>query len=239
MFYYDGNHEGFEADLEQYMAFNSKDTEKADYKIGSGWPNYTLADLEYATGLDGREYGFDPKRIVQNLQNEEIVEVILPKFEMAAIKIGTGEINSHSKDIYAESFEKEDCDCFSQNGEIQALHICAMDIFYADMEYMKNLSGEINRRIQPSVDQALNEFAYEGSPVMNENPESEFVQQLVRLAMEKAADSIDEVGVIMAEAGAQEASWNRYRLLHGLFESAVLKELFSIRRPKYRRILGW
>ena len=226
MFYYDGNNEAFETELAKYIDLRQKDRDKSDYEIGKGWPHYTLADLEQAKGLDGREYGFNPNRM-----EESSYDMLTPKFEMASIKIGENETSAY---LAAQSVASA-----STETNIQAQNIYAMDIPSADLDYMKNLSGEINKRIQPAIDQAFNEFAYEGSPIMSEKPDREFIGGLVERAMEKAARTVSQVEDIMAEAAAQDHSWNRYVLLRSVFEAAVLKELFMVRRPKYRHILGW
>ena len=226
MFYYDGNNEAFETELAKYIDLRQKDRGESDYEIGKGWPHYTLADFEQANGLDGREYGFDPSRM-----GESNYEKLMPKFEMASIKVGKNETSDYcaAKSIASASTETN----------VQAQNIYAMDIASADLDYMKNLNGEISRRIQPAIDQAFNEFAYEGSPIMSEKPDREFINMLVELAMEKASLSVSQVEDIMADVDVQNHSWNRYSLLRALFESAVLKELFMVRRPKYRHILGW
>ena len=238
MFYYDGNNEGFEARLEQYIASNQKALDKSDYEIGKGWPSYKLEDLEKATGLDGREYGFDPMRMEKELAEGSGIAAAMPKVESASIALETEEIIGQTETFEAECFESGiiEEDILSQADYLNSPYSVA-DMFGGDMEYVKSLAGEISRQIQPFVDQALNEFAYEGSPIMRAEPDKEFLELLVKLAMEKAAVYIQELGEIMEEE--QGIRWNRYGLSHALFEAALQKELFGVRRQKYRQILGW
>jgi len=223
VFYYDGNNEGFEARLEQYIASNQKALDKSDYEIGKGWPSYKLEDLEKATGLDGREYGFDPMRMEKELAEGSGIAAAMPKVESASIALETEEIIGQTETFEAECFE---------SGIIEEDILSQAD--YLNSPYS---AAEISRQIQPFVDQALNEFAYEGSPIMRAEPDKEFLEMLVKLAMEKAAVYIQELGEIMEEE--QGIRWNRYGLSHALFEAALQKELFGVRRQKYRQILGW
>jgi len=227
MFYYDGNNENFEAEISQYIALNKNQEDKLSYEIGKGWPNYTLEDLEKATGLGGREYGFDPGPAEQKLEEYSQLEAVMPKFEMASIRLGTREEE--------EGFSNEN----EAHNQSSASDLFESDLFDRDLNCMKNLACEISGRIQPFIDQALNEFAYEGSPIMNVSPEREFIEKLAALALKKAAIQIPEIEEILQDTEAQRISWSRYGLLKALFESVVLKELFLGRRPKCRQILGW
>ena len=231
MFYYDGNNDGFESELAKYIALRQGETDKSDYEIGKGWPSYTLADLEKAKGLDGQEYGFDPNCRTDVLREEENLQALMPKFEMMGIRVGEEKIKNYSVEVNAEYN-------LSENNICEPICYTA-EISFEDMEYMKNLGGNINKCIQHAVDQALNEFAYESSPIMSEKPEREFIRGLVESSMEKVDLSAFEVEDIVSGSSIQSDSWSRYELLAALFEAAVLKELFVVRRPKYRHILGW
>jgi len=220
MFYYDGNSEGFEELVEEYMATDKSaggDGLKIDYRLGKGWPNFTLADMEAASGLDGEEYGFNPNKA--NVESNTNLKAVMPEFLMAGINLGNE--------------DKKGCAACNDE-DYSHIHHHA-DILDTDIDYMRNLSGEISRRIRPVVDEVLNEYEYEGSPVMGDNIDREFLAQIVDKAIGKAVISIDEVEDIMLDDS--RGSWDRQKLLRCVFETVILKEMFGCRRPNYRRIM--
>lgn len=103
----------------------------------------------------------------------------------------------------------------------------------ADLEFMRQLYNEINKRLNAYVIEVINENEYEGSPIYDEQISKEFIAQLVDQVLEKAAQGINEVEEINLEM--ERAYWGRPKLLRSAVETSVLHELYGHRRPRYRR----
>ena len=111
-----------------------------------------------------------------------------------------------------------------------------LSVFETEMDYMKCMSGELCKKILPYIDHVLDEYDYEGSPLFGESFDIRILCEIVDKSMQCAALAIDDVKDIMLEA--KGGAWDRRDLLHGVFEEAVLKEIFAVRRCNYRQIMG-
>lgn len=102
-----------------------------------------------------------------------------------------------------------------------------------DMEFMRQLFSEINKKLYSYVVEVINQNEYEGSPIYDEHINREYLAQLVDQVIEKAANSINEIEEINLEM--ERTYWGRNKLLRSSVESTVLHELYGHRRPKYRK----
>ena len=105
---------------------------------------------------------------------------------------------------------------------------------YSESEFMRLLYSEISERLLPAVDEVLNAYEAQKSPIYNTDLDRETAARIVGQVLELAAATIPEVAAIAREMN--EDSWNRYMLLRSLVESLVLNEIFTIRRPNRRRM---
>jgi|GEM_PF-4130402 len=130
-------------------------------------------------------------------------------------------------------FSQEDYD--TQNfvdDTVGALEVADME---TDLMFIRQLFGEINKKLYSYVIEVVNENEYEGSPIYDEQISREYLAQLVDQVIERAARGINEVEEIHLELETERTYWGRNKLLRSVVESSVLHELHGYRRPKYRR----
>jgi len=145
------------------------------------------------------------------------------------------EILSYRKD---EREEYEDFDFSAQemehDNEEQEQEDEELD-FENEQAFLRGLFGDINQRLFPFVVEVLNENEYEGSPLFEGTISREFLAQLIDQVIERAAASLNDVEEIAIGVQSTGALWERNALLRSTVESSILREIFAIRRPRYRR----
>jgi len=109
-------------------------------------------------------------------------------------------------------------------------------LFESEMNYMKSLTGEISLKILPAINEVLDEYDYEGSPIFGDTMDAGLLSELVEKSMQHAALLIKDIKDIMLEA--RTGPLDRRSLLQSIFEGVVLKEVFAVRRYHHRQVLG-
>ena len=157
-----------------------------------------------------------------------------PYFSLADLENSeeTKELVSHGLDGMAYGFDPGAYVDTAQEVTADA----GLSVYESEMDYMKCMSGELCKKILPSIELVLDEYDYEGSPLFGESFNVNVLCEIVDKSMQLAALTIDDVKDIMLEA--KGGAWDRRDLLHGVFEEAVLKEVFAVRRCHYRQVMG-
>ena len=97
-------------------------------------------------------------------------------------------------------------------------------------------AGEAALRLQPAIDEVLDEYDYEGSPIFSDALSRALLTEIVEKAMQRAALLIKEVRDIMCGPGG--GTYDRRGLLYCAVEGAVLREIFAVRRHHHRQVMG-
>ncbi|NLM48804.1 MAG: hypothetical protein GX198_08360 [Epulopiscium sp.] len=105
------------------------------------------------------------------------------------------------------------------------------DIDERDMEYMKRMYPELNQRIQKHIEYECDKMDYDGSPIYNEYPDQEIIEQMIDRVYERI---IQEMPDLLDEGEMERQRIPRYRLVRSLAGALLLTELFG-RRRRYRR----
>lgn len=100
-----------------------------------------------------------------------------------------------------------------------------------DMEYLKKMYPELNQKIQKHIDSECNRMDYDGSPMYDEYPDQESIEQMIDRVYERTVDEMPEV---LEETDMERQRIPRYRLVRSLVGALLLSELFG-RRQRYRR----
>ncbi len=111
------------------------------------------------------------------------------------------------------------------------------ETYKKDTELMKALYGEINSLFNSYVMRAMDSYEYLESPIYSaDGIDRETLAQIVDGVIKLAGEETDEAEEITLEDGCEEP-WSRLRLLKNVIEAIVLSEIFSVRRPNYKRVM--
>lgn len=117
---------------------------------------------------------------------------------------------------------------------------CNNAYFARDIELMHILYRDINKAIYNVVNEVLDEYSYNGSPMYEEYIDRETVAQLTDQVMERMNKNFDDVQEIMLDENnymsEYRTEWNSQTLLEALIEAILLTEIFTVRRPNYRKL---
>lgn len=105
------------------------------------------------------------------------------------------------------------------------------DIDDRDRDYLKRMHPELNQRIQKHIDDECNRMDYDGSPMYDEYPDQETIEQMLDRIYERTVDEMPEV---LEETDMERQRIPRYRLVRSLAGALLLSELFG-RRQRFRR----
>ncbi len=110
------------------------------------------------------------------------------------------------------------------------------DPYENDLQYRDALYSEVNRKLAPYVEQVLDEFEQEDSPLYKENEITrEMIAQMVDRVIDLAGENMPQVeDITQGNEEYTRQSWPKSLLLRTLIESLVLHEIYSVRRPRYR-----
>ena len=217
MFYYEDKDGSFEKLIRDYVSSITDDGKIPGYEIGKGWPSFKLeSESEDVKGLHGLEYGFNP-----GCMGEQQPETAT----------GPGCI---CESFFERTLEEPGFDISSAS----AIGGSGYDIslFEAEMHYMKSLAGELIFKIIPAIDEVLNEYDYEGSPIFGDTMTPALLGEIVEKAMQRGALLVKEIREIMVDQ--RLGVWDRRGLLHNIFELVILKEIFAVRRHHHRQVMG-
>lgn len=110
------------------------------------------------------------------------------------------------------------------------------DIPKRDIELMKALYSDINSIINKFVERVIDEYEYMDSPIYNEGGiDRETLAQIVDRVINLANEEMDDSQEISLEA-QQSDIWSRKNMFRNLIQAIVLIEIFTVRRPNYRRV---
>ena len=103
------------------------------------------------------------------------------------------------------------------------------DLDERDMEYMKRMYPELNQRIQKHIEYECDRMDYNGSPMYNEYPDQEMIEQMIDRVYERV---IEEMPELLDEGDMDRQRIPRYRLVRSLagalyLQSSLKKEKFS------------
>ncbi len=102
-----------------------------------------------------------------------------------------------------------------------------------EVEFIRQLYSEIAKQIQPFVEQVLDEYEYNGSPIYDEFLDKESMAQIVDKVADLVFANVAEASQIGAESYRQP--WTMYRMFRTVVELLVLSEIYWRRRPVNRR----
>lgn len=112
------------------------------------------------------------------------------------------------------------------------------DIPKRDIDIMKALYSDINKLINKYVEKIIDEYEYIDSPIYDEGGiDRETLAQIVDRVIRLAEEEMDDAQEISLEM-QQENLWSRRNMFKNLIEAIVLSEIFAVRRPNYRRVMG-
>lgn len=108
-----------------------------------------------------------------------------------------------------------------------------------DIELVRLLYSELNSTLYPYIKAVIDNYDYNGSPIYDvDGITRETLSTLISLALDMAAEELDNIDEIRLEVNARQiiAGWNRNTLLRAAAEALILNEIFMYRRPRRRRI---
>lgn len=110
------------------------------------------------------------------------------------------------------------------------------DVNPKDIKLMKALYNKLNKILMPHAALILDEYEYVDSPIYaEEGIDRETLAQIVSKTIDIIEKELDEAQEINLEM-KQVESWSKSDLLTSLIQALVLTEIFTVRRPRYRRI---
>lgn len=122
----------------------------------------------------------------------------------------------------------------SSNERTENRKMC--DITESESKIVKALYSKINSKIDSYIQNIMDKYEYEGSPVYSDDGITrETLAQIINQVMEEMKKDFDDVEEIILEFDGYE-DFSRNNILNMLVEALVLNEIFLTRRPKYRRI---
>lgn len=122
----------------------------------------------------------------------------------------------------------------SSNERTENRKVC--DITESESKIVKALYSKINSKIDSYIQNIMDKYEYEGSPVYSDDGITrETLAQIINQVMEEMKKDFDDVEEIILEFDGYE-DFSRNNILNMLVEALVLNEIFLTRRPKYRRI---
>lgn len=101
---------------------------------------------------------------------------------------------------------------------------------YCACENMKK--SDLNNKIENIIDQILNEYEYDGSPIFEEDIDSETLGQIIQKIIDMAINKIDELKNIKNEMQTQNFGITPYRLLKSLIEAMLINNIFHKRKKR-------
>ncbi len=122
--------------------------------------------------------------------------------------------------------EDVDYDCENLESLPEPMY-CNME----DAKYYNFVMSELSREIDKIIDEILNEYEYEGSPIFENQIDRESLAQIVSKIIELAIDRIDELKDIKPDMKMQNFSAGPYSILKALVEALVINNIFMKRRP--------
>ena len=101
---------------------------------------------------------------------------------------------------------------------------------YCACEKMKK--NDLSNKIENIIDQILNEYEYEGSPIFEEEIDRETLGQIIQKIIDMAINKIDELKNIKNEKQTQSFGITAYGLLKSLIEAMLINNIFHKRKKR-------
>lgn len=227
-----------------YYNVNARDNRR--YVFGEGWPSYRNVSIKQMEDMNGNTADSDKiseDMIYSRDMNEEGNAGSTMRNNGGGITNGmnrdmdsgsngnmtNGAMQNDTRPMY-------DTEAGLSNETISGSKRPGTDIPQKDIRLMKELYTALNAILSPIVAEVLNEYEYVGSPIYDdEGVDRETVAQIVGKVLDKAEEIIDEAQEISLEIQEMDI-WSRSNLLNSNIEALVLSEIFTVRRPKYRRV---
>ena len=130
-------------------------------------------------------------------------------------------------DGLAYGFSAVDVNIQSEDGE---------SVFESEMNYMRSLVGDLALKLLPAVDEVLDSYDHEGSPIFGGSMDKALLSEIVEKALHHTAVLLKDIRDIMVEP--HRDGYSRRALLQSICEGIVLREIFAVRRHHHRRVLG-
>ena len=223
------------------MYYNITESDYRNYVFGKGWPSYRNISIKQMADMNGSTADSDD--ISDNMlssrdMNEEgnknstmrITNGMNRDMDNAANgNMTNGGTQTDTRPMY-------DSRAGLSENTVTKPKYTGTDIPQKDIRLMKELYTALNAILSPIVAEVLNEYEYVGSPIYDdEGVDRETVAQIVGKVLDKAEEIIDEAQEISLEIQEMDI-WSKSNLLNSNIEALVLSEIFTVRRPKYRRV---
>jgi len=101
-----------------------------------------------------------------------------------------------------------------------------------EMEFINHLYSEINQKILPLARSILDQYEFEGSPVLDGKLDKESLGVMIDKVLDLAATTLLEV----KEMDMANGGW-AYVLLRATVETLLLIEIYGKRKPRYRVLM--
>ncbi|WP_058485579.1 hypothetical protein [Defluviitalea phaphyphila] len=116
--------------------------------------------------------------------------------------------------------------------------ICQMNMYEymcdmneRDLEHIKKMHSDLNKKIQRHIECECDRMDYEGSPIYDEYLDNNIIEQIVDRVYERIVNEMPE---ILEEEDMDRQRIPRSRLVRSLAGALLLTEIYG-RRQKYRR----
>lgn len=102
----------------------------------------------------------------------------------------------------------------------------------SDSEYLSVAKNELNQQLDTIIDEVLNDYEYDGSPIFNDEIDRETLAQIVQRVIDLAIQRIDELKDVKTQA--QNFGFNQYIILKALAEALIINNIFLKRKPIHK-----
>ena len=104
----------------------------------------------------------------------------------------------------------------------------------ADNEYLNFAMSELSRELNTIIDEVLNEYEYDGSPIFEDQIDRETLAQIISKVVDLAIERIDELKDIKMEPETQNIGFRPYSILQSLIEALIINNIFLKRKPVHK-----
>lgn len=227
------------------MYYNITENDYRNYVFGKGWPSYrrvSIKQMENMTGNTADSDDISEDMLSSRNMNDEGNAGSTMRNANGGITNGMNRsMNNAANGNMTNGGTQTDTRPMYDtraglSNEVVKPKNTGTDIPQSDIRLMKELYSALNAILSPIVAEVLNEYEYVGSPIYDEEGvDRETVAQIVGKVLDRAEEIIDEAQEINLEIQEMNV-WSRSNLLNSNIEALVLAEIFTVRRPKYRRV---
>ncbi len=91
-----------------------------------------------------------------------------------------------------------------------------------------SVQNELSHELETIIDEVLNDYEYEGSPIFEDKIDREALAQIIQKVLELANERIDELKEMQIQ------NVNKNSILKALIEALVINNIFLKRKPIHR-----